>query len=732
MRCGLPYKSRLAVLLGSVFFACSIAVAQQTLTVTPGRSTSTVAGTGLTGYAGDNSSGQMAALASPRSIVYDASGNLYIADARNHAIREVLSSGTITTVAGNGIAGFGGDGASATSAYLDTPTGVALDSAGNLYIADSHNHRIRKVTAGIISTIAGNGIAAYSGDNGSALSASLNLPTAVAVDASGNLYIADTSNHRIRKIVVSTISTVAGTGEQFFAGDGGAATLASLDTPTGVAVDTSGNIYIADRHNQRIRMVNASGIISTIAGSGVPTFSSAFGGDGGSGTAAALAKPRGLSVDASGNLYIADTNNQRIRQWSAGTIATIGGTGDQGFGGDGGLFTAAMFDSPTAVAPDGTGNLAVADRHNERMRGGPLPILMFTSQSVGVSSAAQALTLANNGSAPLTVGSVSFSGSFGTAAGGSCSAAPITIPAGGSCQLDVAYTATTPTASSGMVVMSGTGIISQTVLLAGSIQQAGKATTALSLASGSLISTVGQAVTFTAKVSSSAAGTPTGMVQFLSGSVALGSDSVASGSATYTTSGLGAGTYAITAVYSGDANFASSTSGSITQTIVPLPDYSIAASPSSLTIKQGQSGSATITVSTVGGFAQTVSFSCSGLPAGATCSFAPASLATGSTPVTAQLTLKTTQSFAFIDRHVDHSMTISLAVLFGVFFGFKRRKMPRLLSLCCTVLSIGLLMSLGCGSGAPPSTPTGSYTITVVATTSAGGAHSALFTVTVE
>lgn len=208
-------------------------------------------------------------LSTPSGVAYDSSGNLYIADTGDHCIREVTPLGVITTVAGSGVQGFGGDGGPATSALLDSPAGVAVDASGNLYIADSHNHRIRRVASGTITTIAGTGTAGFSGDGGPATAATMNLPTALAVDTAGNVYVSDTNNHRIRRISGATITTVAGNGNQLYSGDGALATQAGLDSPNGVAVDAAGNLYIADTHNERVRMVAAaSGVISTIAGSG--------------------------------------------------------------------------------------------------------------------------------------------------------------------------------------------------------------------------------------------------------------------------------------------------------------------------------------------------------------------------------------------------------------------------------------------------------------------------------
>ena len=230
-----------------------------------------------------------AALAAPAQIAYDAAGNLYIADLNNNVIRKVDLAGIVTTVAGNGEQGFAGDGGPATSAQLDSPAGVAVNAAGDIYIADTHNQRIRKVSGGTITTIAGTGVAGFSGDNGAAASAQLSNPTALALDSSGNLFIADTDNHRIRKISGTTITTVAGNGEQAFSGDGASATAAGIDSPNGVAVDAAGKIYIGDTRNQRVRVVDTAGVISTLAGNG----SKAYGGDGGTAAGASLARPRG-------------------------------------------------------------------------------------------------------------------------------------------------------------------------------------------------------------------------------------------------------------------------------------------------------------------------------------------------------------------------------------------------------------------------------------------------------
>jgi len=333
--------------------------------VTPAGVITTVAGNGTFGFSGDNGPATSAGLYLPSGVAVDASGNLYIADTANNRTRKVTPAGVITTVAGNGTSGFSGDNGPATSAGLNGPVGVAVDTGGNLYIADHGNDRIRKVTpAGVITTVAGNGTFGFSGDNGPATSASLGSPSGVAVDASGNLYIAD--QYRIRKVTpAGVITTVAGNGTSGFGGDNGPATSAGLSSPSGVAVDTGGNLYIADAGNDRIRKVTPAGVITTVAGNGTPGFS----GDNGPATSAQLLLPVGVAVDAGGNLYIADRFNARIRKVTpAGVITTVAGNGDHGFSGDNGPATSASLSNPSGVAVDTGGSLYIADRFNNRIR----------------------------------------------------------------------------------------------------------------------------------------------------------------------------------------------------------------------------------------------------------------------------------------------------------------------------------------------------------------------------
>jgi sugar lactone lactonase YvrE len=328
----------------------------------------TVAGNGAYGYSGDAGPATAAQVYDPWGVAVDSAGNVYIADQLNNRVRKLAADGTISTLAGKGSAGYSGDGGAASSAELYHPCGVAVDSAGNVYIADTANEVVRKVTTGgTISTVAGMAhTAAYAGDGGAATSASLNKPTGVALDAAGNLYIADSFNHCIRMVATSgTITTVAGNSFSGSEGDGGPATSASLNTPQGVAVDGAGNLYIADTANSLVRKVAPDGTITTLAGQILNGYS----GDGGPAASAMLNRPKTVLPDAAGSLYIADTFNSRIRVVTPdGTITTVAGNGIFGDWGDGGPATSAQLRFPSGLALDAAGNLYVADTQNNRVR----------------------------------------------------------------------------------------------------------------------------------------------------------------------------------------------------------------------------------------------------------------------------------------------------------------------------------------------------------------------------
>ena len=318
---------------------------------------SAYAGSGQAGSGGDGGQALAATLNDPAAITFDASGNFYVVEFNSGVIRKIVPSGVISTFAG--VRRFSGDGGQASVATFYFPSGVAVDAAGNTYLCDLGNYRVRKITpSGIVSTIAGNGIAGFAGDNGAATAASLNQPSGAAVDISGNVYIADTANHRVRKVTAAgIISTVAGTGTAGAAGDGGPAASAQLNSPAGVAIDSAGNLLIADTGNNLVRRV-AQGVITTIAGNG----NAGYAGDGGPAKSAMLSSPYGLAVDAQNNIFIADSGNGAVRKvTSAGAITTIAGNGKAGNSGDGVLASAVSLGDPNSIAVDVAGNVFFAD-----------------------------------------------------------------------------------------------------------------------------------------------------------------------------------------------------------------------------------------------------------------------------------------------------------------------------------------------------------------------------------
>jgi sugar lactone lactonase YvrE len=322
-----------------------------------------IAGTAWAGFSGDSGPAAGAQLNDPRGVAIDAVGNIFIADFHNARIRKVSPDGVVSTVAGTGSGGFSGDGGPAINAQFASPFAVAVDGGGDLFVADIYGSRVRKISsAGIISTIAGDGSYQFSGDGGPASAAQLNAPTGVAVDSAGNVYIADFNNRRIRKVSADgTMSTFAGGGADIL--DGVAATAVRLTAPLGVAVDGAGNVFIADEYTG-IRKVSPDGIITTVAGGGQNWGSAA---DGGPATSAAIL-PFGVAVDASGTLSFIDNNLNRIRKVSPDGIITTAAGGPCCFSGDGGPAINAQLNDPASVAVDAAGNLLIADSKNLRIR----------------------------------------------------------------------------------------------------------------------------------------------------------------------------------------------------------------------------------------------------------------------------------------------------------------------------------------------------------------------------
>lgn len=346
--------TKFTLIIASILLCCNNTFAQTSYTI------NTIAGIGTPGYFGDGGQANLAQFDNAYSTCVDTLGNVYIADTGNNRIRKISNSGIISTIAGIGTPGFSGDGGNATSAQLNSPYNICIDRSGNLYIIDGQV-RIRKVTpTGTISTIAGTGTSGFSGDGGLATTAEFNGANGIAVDTSGNIYVTDFNNNRIRKInSAGIITTIAGNGTSGYTGDGGSATSAEISWVGGIAVDFLGNVFITDGANFVIRKITANGIISTIAGNGTLGFA----GDNGPASAAVLDQPSALSIDKFNNLFIGSLSN-RIRLIDAnGIIRTIAGSGNTGFSGDGGNSLNASLESSLGITVDKSGNVFFCDNH---------------------------------------------------------------------------------------------------------------------------------------------------------------------------------------------------------------------------------------------------------------------------------------------------------------------------------------------------------------------------------
>ena len=716
-----------------------------------GGNVQTVAGNGYANYFGNGGLATNAGMANPSSVAEDQAGNLYIADLANSVVRKVnANSGTITTVAGTGVYGYSGDGGPASSSTLASPYGVAVDSSGNLYIADADSWVIRKVnaTTGVITTVAG-GIGSTGtvcsaatdaiGDGCPATEAWLSSPHSVTVDPNGNIYIADSGDDVIREVLATSgvISTVAGTVESSgYSGDGGPATNAQLYFPLAIALDRAGNLYIADSYNDRIReLVVSTGAIQTIAGNGAYGYA----GDGGPAISATLSTPFGVFTDRRGNFYISDTDNNVLREVdSSGTISTIAGDGTAGYSGDGGLATQGELSYPNGGLIDGSGNLIFADLNNSRIRKISIAYTP-TSPTVTVTPSASSLTTGQ----PLTVTVVVDGGT-----GNPVPTGTVTLMGGG--YTSAATPLTTGTATISIAAGSLTvGADTLTVKYSGDTNYSattGNATVTVTAIIGSAVATVTvtpsvltitnqQAETVKVSVTGgSGQATPTGTVVLSSGSYSSTAQILVSGTASFTISAgaLSSGTDTLTAIYSGDATYGTA-HGTASVTVAQV-DISVSAPQS---VAPGASTTATATISAGSTYSGTMKLACAltNSPTGAqsqpTCSFNPASVSlTSSGNGTSTLTVMTTASSttALLIRPSGRNLwrlssggAILAAVLMLGIPARRRRWIP-LLMLLWVVATMGISACGGGGSSTSgggftvPATTAGNYTFTVTAT----------------
>lgn len=671
----------------------------------------------------------------PSGVAYDAAGNLYFADTNRQQVYESTLAGKLLVVAGSGTQGFAGDGGAATAAELNNPTSVAVGSDGTLYIADTGNERIRAVQGGVMTTFAGSGVQGFAGDGGAAVSAHFDHPLALAIDASGTLLVADAGNQRVRRIAGGVVTTVAGSGVQGFAGDGGAATAASLDTPGGLAVGADGSIYVADTHNQRVRRVSPAGVITTVAGTGV----AGFGGDGGAATAAQLASPRGLFVAADGTLLIADSNNQRIRSVSPqGVMATVAGSGVQGSSNDAAVGVSAALNTPRAVALSSFSAAVFADSGNALVRELIANQQLYLPAGLAPTrSSAVSLAVSPQVSYGAPVASVTVAGSAGTPQGMVALVVDGTRVAQSSLQAGTA-------SFSGALMPVGAHTVSAQYLGDGVNPAATSTSTTTTVSQATSLTTetlpasasAGATMTVSALVVASTSGTPTGSVSLLDNGTQVASAPLTSGAATLSYMTTTAGPHSLVSQYSGDGNFLPSTSSAAAIVVAALPDFALSANGNTtVTVQAGSVASYQFNVASAGGaFNGAVSLGVTGLPSGVQGSFAPPQLVPGSTGATTVLSLQTSASMLAVAQHVG-ALTVALLLAPLVLVSRRRGTWASRLALLLVIAGAGLT---GCGDRTLPGSSQASrtYALTVTATgTNAAGAllqHSVPITLIVQ
>ncbi len=728
---GIAVAVAFTVLLLSLSVCAQSAPVGPVLTFTPGM-TSTVAGNGTNGFGGDGGPATSAQLNFPMGVARDSAGNFYIADFSNSAVRKVAVDGTITTFAGNETFGYSGDGGPATSAQLSFPSAVALDGAGNLYIADFFNSCVRKVDVnGTISTLA-TGF----------------LVRGVATDGAGNVYYSGWSEGVWKVDAQGVITRIAGNGNPGFSGDGGLATDAQTSGVAGLALDSQGNLYMAEVLNSDIRKVDTNGIITTVAGNQQAGYS----GDGGPATSAQFNGPTDVQVDAAGDLYIVDSSNNRIRKVDAsGKVSTIAGS-NYGYAGDGGLASNAWFAGPVGVALTASGDLFIGDTGNGAVRKVRVDstTLDFGSVIVGQTSTAIRVLVSNIGNGDLHISNLVASSGFGFQATCSTSSA---VAAGAGCSVDVSFTPSAVGNITGTVTLSDDAPSSPHV-----IQLKGKGlpvppptqlaftkqfpTVALN---GNLGSVSVDALDSQGNLGTSFSGAVALKLQGPSGFQTFNSQLNASaGVATFDLTAVAlnvAGSYTITASSTG------LTSAQAQFTVSGAKDFSVSTS-ASMTVVSGSAGTANVTVAPINGFSGTISLNCSGLPAHTVCSFSPASLnADGSnTSLPSMMTISTGVASAASGQRTGSPIMLASGAGFlsmgmlGLVFVPRRRRLREFsngrarlagLVLLAMVLLVGMLGCQSLQNGQTLLTPRGTYSVTVTATSS-NVSHSAPMTLIVK
>jgi sugar lactone lactonase YvrE len=632
-------------------------------------------------------------------IAYDAAGNLYFADTNRNQIDESTLAGQLLVVAGSGVQGFSGDGGNATGASLNAPQGVAFGADGTLYIADTGNQRIRAVSSGQMTTFAGTGRPGFGGDGGLATAASFSRPTALAIDASGALLLCDSGNHRIRRILAGTVTTIAGTGAQGFGGDNGLATAAQLDTPGGIAVAADGRIFIADTHNHRVRVISAAGVVTTFAGNGVAGFS----GDGGLATAAQLSMPQGLTMSA-GSLVIADSNNQRVRSVDTqGRITTVAGNGVQGSSADGAVGASAPLDTPRGVALSAYAAPVFADTGNRAVRELVANGNLYLPAGLQPARLSAILITAVPGAVlgqPVVTATVQ--GAAGTPQGvvqlfdGGTLVAQQMLVKGVASFATAALTVGAHSLSAGYLG-DGVNPAAVSAVVGVSVGRAGSVTTELQ----PLNSYAGLPLVLSANVTSSAVGTPTGVVSFSEGGTTVATGTLAAGSASGVYAAPSVGTHAIVANYAGDSNFTPSSSAPLSVVVGGSPDFTIASAGSATqTVPYSAVAVYSLLVASQDGpFPGAVSLSVAGLPNGVTAAFSPPQPVPGAGSVPVTLSLQVPATLAGVRRTGGYWFAMVLPLWFGCLWRVRKRVNHRFPAAMTAAILLGfcLLPAIGCG-----------------------------------